>query len=284
MDAISLSLQPIILSLLEAIFVPDSPSPESLHSLSVYALPVVSQILTGFLVSPLDLVRTRLMVQTSMPRYRAYSGPIDALKQILAEEGGIKGVYLHPHLLVPTLIDCALRSIVPIVMPRVVASYLSFGGVPVTGETHPLMWAVSEWTGSSLGYLVTIPFETVRRRLQVQVRGTAKPLKACIELRPAPYNGIVDTMWHIVTEERSDLPLKPKKRRRKSLSAKGKATAGKVVEEERLTDVEEGGWLKSTGIGQLYRGLGMRVSASVVVFLLVSLYGGDEPDVGWTEL
>jgi len=283
MDAIAIGLQPTILSLLEAIFSSDSPSPDSLHSLSAYALPVASQIITGFLISPLDLVRTRLMVQTSMPRHRAYSGPIDAVKQILTEEGGLHGIYLHPHLLIPTLLDCSLRSIIPIVMPRVVASYLSFGGAPITPETHPFMWPVAEWVGTCAGYFVTIPFETVRRRLQVQVRGTAKPLKTCVELRPAPYNGVVDALWHIVTEERSDLPLKPRKRRRKSTSAKGKASAGKPTEEERVEDPEDGSWTRSTGLGQLYRGLGMRVTASVIVFLL-AMYGGDEPDVGWTEL
>ena len=286
MDAIAVSLQPTVLSLLEAIFVPDGPPPESFHGLSSLALPIASQILIGFIVSPLDLVRTRLMVQSSMPRYRSYSGPIDAFQQILSQEGGLKGIYFHPHLLIPTLLDCTLRSVVPIIMHQVVASYLSFGGALITPETHPFMWAISECTGSCASYLVTLPFETVRHRLQVQVRGTAKPLKACIELRPVPYNGVVDAMWHIVTEERSDLPLKPRKRRRKSMSAaaKGKASAGKPVEEERPADVEGGSWLRHTGIGQLYRGLGMRISASVVVFLLVSLYGGEDPDAGWTEL
>ncbi|TCD61581.1 hypothetical protein EIP91_008236 [Steccherinum ochraceum] len=289
MDGLAVTLQPTILSLLEAIFSSDSPAPDSLHGLTAYALPVISQVLTGFLISPLDLVRTRLMVQTSMARHRSYTGPFDAITQILTDEGGLKGIYFHPHLFLPTILDCTLRSLIPIVMPRVVASYLSFGGVSVTPETHPFMWAMSEWLGSCAGYLITIPFETVRRRLQVQVRGTAKPLKPCVELRPAPYNGIVDAMWHIVTEERSDLPLKPRKRRRKSMSAKGKATAGRPVpEEEGRERVEiaedEGGWLRNTGLGQLYRGLGMRLSASVVVFILISLYGGDEPDVGWTEL
>ncbi|THH29736.1 hypothetical protein EUX98_g4452 [Antrodiella citrinella] len=270
MDAIAIGLQPTILSLLEAIFSSDSPSPDSLHSLSAYALPVASQILTGFLVSPLDLVRTRLMVQTSIPRHRAYSGPIDAFRQILTQEGGLHGIYLHPHLLIPTLLDCSLRSVIPIVMPRVVASYLSFGGAPITAETHPFMWGLCEWMGGSTGYLVTIPFETVRHRLQVQVRGTAKPLKACVELRPAPYNGVVDAMWHIVTEERSDLPLKPRKRRRKSMSAKGKASAGKPAEEERVEDAAEpGSWMRNTGLGQLYRGLGMRHAQNINIYTLV---------------
>ena len=47
---------------------------------------------------------------------------------------------------------------------------------------------------------------------------------------------------------------------------------------------EHESWLRHTGIGQLYRGLGMRVGASVIVFVLAMLSGGDEQDAGWAEL
>lgn len=241
-------------------------------------------MLTGFLLSPLDLVRTRLIVQSAVPRYRTYTGPLNALRQIITQEGGLKGIYLHPHILIPTLIDCTLRSLVPFVLPGLMASYLSFGGVPITPETHPAMWGVSEFLGSCAGLLITLPFETVRRRLQVQTRGTAAPLKACVELRPAPYNGIVDAFWHILTEERSDLPLQPRRRRRKSVSVKGKANEKQGAADEPLDNGEDESWLRSTGIGQLYRGLGMRVGASVIVFVLTMFSGGAEQDAGWAEL
>jgi len=285
-EAISIGLQPTIQSILEQVFAPILPGSYHLDA-PVYPppllLPVMSQVLTGFILSPLDLVRTRLIVQSSHPRYRTYSGPIDALQQILTFEGGLKGVYFHPHLLLPTLIDCTLRSLVPFVLPGLVASYLSFGGVPITPETHPVIWGVAEFLGSCAGLIVTLPFETIRRRLQVQVRGTAKPIKGCVELRPAPYNGMVDTFWHIMTEERSDLPLKTTRPRRRRGSTKGKGVEGKTVETEGEGDEDES-WLRHTGVGQLYRGLGMRIGASVTVFVLAMLSGGDEPDSGWAEL
>ncbi|CAL1696270.1 unnamed protein product [Somion occarium] len=278
-ESLALGLQPVVQSILESIIPISSSSPYGPPPL---LFPVVSQVITGFILSPLDLVRTRLVVQSSHPRYRTYSGPINALQKIISEEGGLKGVYLHPHLLVPALLDCTLRSLVPFILPGLVASYLSFGGAPPTPESAPFMWAVSEFLGSCAGLLVTLPFETVRRRLQVQVRGTAKPIKACVEIRPAPYNGIVDAFWHILTEERSDLPLKPTRRRRKSVSAKGKTPEGKV--DSRPEGEEEETWLRNTGIGQLYRGLGMRVGASAIVFILTMFSGGDEVDAGWAEL
>ncbi|KAH9912247.1 mitochondrial carrier [Epithele typhae] len=281
--ALSRTLQPIIYSVLESIFSPITPaSPYSYGPTSVL-LPVASQVLTGFILSPLDLVRTRLMVQSSVPRYRTYSGPIDALRQILAQEGGLRGVYLHPHLFIPTLFDCTLRALVPLTLPGTIASYVGFGP-NISPEATPLQWQFSELLGAVAGAFITLPFETVRRRLQVQNRGAARPLKACVELRPAPYNGMVDAFWHILTEERSDLPLKPPthRRRRRRSSHKGKEPAHQHVEV--VEDVDHESWLRHSGIGQLYRGLSLRVGGACLVFVLALMGGTDEVDGGWAEL
>jgi len=278
-DALFAGLQPVSYSLLQSVLSPIIPSIASSalpSASSSFLLPVASHTLTGFLLSPLSLVRTRLIIQSSLPRYRSYSGPLDALSQILTYEGGLYGVYLHPHLLIPTLLDCSLRALVPLALPRLIASYMGFG-THLTPETHPLMWTGAELLGSLAGFLITLPVETVRRRLQAQVRGSAKPLKACVELRPAPYNGVVDAFWHIITEERSDLPLKSKSRKR---NTKGKAKEGLVDED---IDEESGSWSRNTGIGQLYRGMGIRVTASMVMFVLGAL-SGEEPDAGWAEI
>ncbi|KAH9853120.1 mitochondrial carrier [Lenzites betulinus] len=285
-NALSSALQPAIYSLLQSIFSPFSPSFTSAlgsgFGTTSVLLPVASQVLTGFLLSPLDLVRTRLIVQSSVSRHRTYSGPIDALRQILAQEGGVRGVYLHPHLLVPTLLEYTLRALVPLTLPGLVAANVGLGA-HIAPETHPVQWNIAELLGGVAGSLVLLPFETVRRRLQVQPRGSARPLKACVELRPAPYNGMVDAFWHILTEERSDLPLKPHrhKKRRRSSSAKGKGKEGVVHAD---VPEESESWLRHSGIGQLYRGLGMRVGASFLVFVLALVGSPDEGDGGWAEL
>lgn len=208
-------------------------------------------------------------MQSHNPRYRNYTGPLDALSQILRDEGGLKGIYLHPHLLIPTLIDNILRPVVSLALPGILTAHL--GGRHITEETNPVAWGLAEFGGSCIGLLATLPFETVRRRLQVQPRGSAKPLRACVELRPAPYNGVVDTFWRVLTEERSDLPITPRLTRSKENGEEAKRN-----EHER--------WLRHTGIGQLYRGLGMRLSASVLVFLLALVSGGEEADGGWAEI
>jgi len=76
----------------------------------------------------------------------------------------------------------------------------------------------------------------------------------------------VDALWHILTEERSDLPVE--RRRGKE---KGKEGEGEV-----------GVW-RRTGLGQLYRGLGVRLGAGAIVFVLGAITGGGD-EAGWAEL
>ncbi len=243
-------------------------------------IPLLSRVVTGFILSPLDLVSTRLMVQSSVPRYRTYSGPIDALKQIMQHEGGLRGIYFHPQLFLPTILDHTLRSLIPFAVPILIGNYLQ-----ISTETHPFMWSCTELVGSCVGLLIAQPLDTIRKRLQVQVRGTAKPFKTCVELRPAPYNGIVDCFWHILTEERSDLPLKPRRHRRKTITAQSEGHGQRGQTPEERVDSDEGGsWLKNTGVGQLYRGLGVRFGTSMIVFVLTLLGAKDDSDAGWAEL
>ncbi|KAF9481712.1 mitochondrial carrier [Pholiota conissans] len=278
-EVMSDTLQPMINGFLQSLFFP-SMSP--FHSTPII-LPVVSHLITGFLLSPLDLIRTRLIVQSFTARYKRYSGPLDALQQILRDEGGVRGIYLHPQLLIPTILDNALRPIVSFMLPGMVTSYFGYGHI--TEDTHPIGWGLAELTGSCVGLLITLPVETIRRRLQVQTRGTAEPVKGCVELRPAPYNGVVDTFWHILTEERSDLPItRSPRRRRMSSKGKEKAKEGAAEEAEEDGRDEYQSWLRNTGLGQLYRGLGMRLGASAVVFALALVGGGDDVEGGWAEI
>ncbi|RXW22895.1 hypothetical protein EST38_g2943 [Candolleomyces aberdarensis] len=277
-EILSTTLQPLIDAFLQSLFFP-SLSPFHQPPL---ILPVASHVITGFILSPLDLIRTRLIVQSFTSRHRRYTGPIDALKQILRDEGGLKGIYLHPQLLIPTLLDSAIRPLIALSLPGTVAS--SFIGPHGSPDSHPQTFAFSELVAACLGLFVTLPVETIRRRLQVQVRGTATPMKACVELRPAPYNGMVDTFWHILTEERSDLPIRYPQRRRRASVVKHKDGSKKeeVVVEEEALDGE--GWSRNTGLGQLYRGLGLRVGGSVFLFVLALWGGGAKADSGWTEI
>lgn len=272
-EMLSTAMQPRINDVLLSLFFPSIPP---FHQ-PPFSLPIASHVLTALILSPLDLIRTRLIVQSYNPRYRSYTGPLDALHKILRDEGGLKAIYFHSHLLIPAFLDSALRSAVSFALPGLIASY--FGASHITEDSHPTTWACVELTASCIGLLLTLPIETIRRRLQVQVRGTAQPIKACVELRPAPYNGIVDAFWHILTEERSDLPIN----HRNCRSTRSNKSKHQGNEQDTVDDEYSSPW-KNTGLGQLYRGLGMQLSASAVYFLLNLLIHPEETDAGWVEI
>lgn len=236
---------------------------------------LASHVATGVLLSPLDLVRTRLIVQSSHTSHRTYSGPLDAFGSILVHEGGFSAMYFHPTLFIPTLLDNTIRPLVVLSTP--VFLYRSLG---IAEDTHPVTFALSEFVFSSASLLVTLPIETVRRRMQVQTRNGAPPIRGCVETREKPYYGFIDALWNILTEERSTPP--PRRRRRKSKGKERADDAGKEKEEDK------DGRLASMGIAQLYRGLGMGLTANLVVFVLGAFAGASGEDYsgqsGWTEL
>lgn len=266
------NIQPLIDHVLTSFF---APSARGFYKPPLW-LPIMSHVITGFVLSPLDLVRTRLVAQSSMPRYKSYTGPFHALSEIISHEGGLKGVYFHPHLFIPTVLDTGLRAFTLVVLPSLIAPHLGFGP-HVAIDSHPIAWSLAEVFAGCLGLLITLPIETIRRRLQVQTRGTAQPLRTCVETRPVPYNGVVDVSWHILTEERSDLPIKRLRRQHKN------EQAGNGAESEDI-EGENDSWLRHTGIGQFYRGFGIRLAANAVVFLMGALGGGENVDGGWAEL
>ncbi|KIY48328.1 mitochondrial carrier [Fistulina hepatica ATCC 64428] len=263
METITSGLQPAVSTALQSVFLPFVAQP--------IVLPVASHLITGIVISPLELVRTRLVIQSAAQP--TYSGPIDALTQIVRDEGGWRSLYFHPQLLLPTLLDCTLRPLVGLALPDLLMHHL---GLHIAREVNPLAWNCLQLAASCLGLLATLPFETVRRRLQAQTRGNASPIPMCVQLRPVRYNGVVDAFWHILTEERSDTPPHRRKCRKRRTSH------GSVDEVPIVPERGNESWLRTTGIGQLYRGLGMRLGACALAFVLALF----EPtnDNGWTEL
>ncbi|GAA5894545.1 mitofusin complex protein UGO1 [Sporobolomyces salmoneus] len=311
-DTISTSLQPSLFSFLTLLFSPFSflPSFTSLpliyspRPLPLLLFTTLSHSITSFLLSPLDLVRTRLIVQSSQPSHRKYSSlnPLSTLRTILQEEGGLKTTYFHPNLFYPTLIESLLKPLLHFSIPLVITRYFH-----VEPSTSPLVYSSLELLLSSTSLLLTIPIETIRKRLQLQSRasfvragragGIGKPWRSCVELRPSPYRGFWECGWKILSEETGKLP--PPKRRRMSRrmssigSGEGQGGGGKpemrrsnsgmsqVVVEDVEEDYAEGGGEGEVvrgsvlgGVRQLYRGLSMGVGANVVIFVVGVLAGG----------
>ncbi|ORY90706.1 mitochondrial carrier domain-containing protein [Leucosporidium creatinivorum] len=284
LDSIVTTLQPIVLTTLTVIFLPSSPlsSLPIIYSPSpapLLLLSTISHALATIAVSPLDLVRTRLVVQSAQPLHRKYKGPYDALRTIFREEGGVWSTYFHPNLFIPTLLEGILRPVIHLSTPLIISRYLL-----IEPSTSPLSFGLAELLLGTAGLLITIPIETIRKRLQIQSRadfvragragGTGRAWRTCVETRPAPYVGVVEAAWRIMTEETGRIP------RRRRRSSKGAASANK---DEPKEDLGLMGLGVGSGLTQLYRGLGMGVGANCVVFLLGLVAGGGE-GTGWAEM
>lgn len=188
------------------------------------ALQVASHALTQFILSPLELIRTRLIVMPSS--HHSTPSSLTILRRAIAEEGGISGLYLASNVLLPTLLEHTLRPLftmsIPLVLERV------FGLSP---DLSAISYSLAELGLNVAALLVILPIETVRRRLQLQSRapGGGKHFRSVVRLRERDYVGIVEAIWRIITEETAA----PRKKK--------------------MTDREEGGWF--SGVCQLYRGV-----------------------------
>ncbi|KDQ20648.1 hypothetical protein BOTBODRAFT_151452 [Botryobasidium botryosum FD-172 SS1] len=277
-DTATASIQPLINLALIMIFQPFDPTASlplayTARPAPALTISITSHLITGFILSPLDLIRTRLIAQASSSADRSYTGPLDALNTIIAEEGGLYSMYFHPNLFFPTILDNSIRPLLSLSAPFVISRVLG-----ISEESHPVAHGFAEFAYSSASLLITLPIETARRRLQVQNRGR-RSFKACVETRPMPYVGVMDVIWCVLTEERSGVP---KRRRRKSRS-KGKEKDEDGSEQSEALDKES--WFADSGVAQLYRGFGTGIWANVIVFAL-GLFSGpdDKPDGGWAEL
>ncbi|KAI7899487.1 mitochondrial carrier domain-containing protein [Cokeromyces recurvatus] len=205
---------------------------------------VASNLIVGFLLSPLELIRTRLQVQSASPLRRKYKGPFHALRTIIQEEGGIKGLYFS-HNLVPTLlyhsITPLLQNVTPLIIDRVFR---------ISATESPFLYSLAELGLNTLEILVTLPLDTIRKRLQCQIRTRTpgnKRFEPVVALRPVPYTGVANAIYCIIKEE-GGRPKKSNRLQRKNI----------------LTD-----W----SLRGLYHGFNMQCTSNIVLFFLHAING-----------
>jgi len=286
LDLATSTLQPLISGLL-SIFAPTALNPMPIafspQPITTLTLLMTSHLVTGVLVSPLDLVRTRLIAQSTLPQHRKYTGPLDALRTILREEGGWRTTYLHPALLLPTVLDYVFRPLCALGAPLLIENVLHLDPSAV-----PISYALAELVLSTLSLSLTLPIETVRRRLQLQYHEPLRPdrlggvlsvpnantarrgLRACVETRPVPYSGVAEAVYRIVSEETSVVP------RRKDQDSEGSV--------DEAATIARGGYSRLGGLRSLYRGFGMGFFANLLVFVLTLVTGERQGQSGWTEI
>ncbi|KAJ1849476.1 hypothetical protein LPJ73_003720 [Coemansia sp. RSA 2703] len=218
---------------------------------------VASHALVGWLLSPLELLRTRLQIQSSSPVHRKYRGMLSGLRTVLHEEGGVRQLYFGAYHLVPTLVKHSLDAVF-----RNMGAFFIDRVCMVDSYERPAAYSVAGLVWKTLAALVMLPVDTVRARLMAQPRYRNKgavgfrEFRTCVPLAPVPYRGMADCLWRMVAEEGESLE-KMRERRRKALRA---AADG---DEERARAL---GSVGRYGLRALYPGITLQLAANVAIF------------------
>ncbi|KAJ1926957.1 hypothetical protein IWQ60_003357 [Tieghemiomyces parasiticus] len=202
---------------------------------------VGSHVITGVLLSPLELMRTRLMIQPALPARRKYAGLLSGLRTVLREEGGLRALYLSGVHLIPTVIFHTMRPLFEHTTALVITRALG-----VSAEDAPFTYVLAELAFRTLELVVMLPIDTIRKRLQAQPRYTKdftisvtssadtsaspsrsratappalltaasssvaagftssssfRPFVTSVNLSPVPYTGMLNCAYRIITEE-----------------------------------------------------------------------------------
>lgn len=220
---------------------PDVPLTALPHPGMGLSISVASHLLTHLIISPLEIVRTRLIAMpTSHP---STPSSITLFRRMIDEEGGLWTTYFHPNILIPAVLEHTLRPLLTLSIPLLLERQWG-----ISPDISPVTYSLCDLGLNLASLVVLLPIETVRRRLQLQVRepagrepgepgargsGGGKRIKTVVRVRERDYVGVVEAMWRIVHEETGV-------RRRRV-----------------MTEKDEGGMF--AGIRQLYRGVSRRV-------------------------
>ena len=154
-------------------------SPNPIGSLVIIGL---ASCVSGLLLAPLDLVRTRLIIE---PTSHPPRGLVHNLREL-------------PSLLAPSILwlPTSLYHSIPQVFSAASPLFLR-RQLRITPELTPSLWSLATFTTSLTDLFMRLPLETILRRSQVSALRKAEPdLPTIIE--PAPYTGVWATVYSIL--------------------------------------------------------------------------------------
>ncbi|KAF8425614.1 mitochondrial carrier domain-containing protein [Tirmania nivea] len=187
------SLLSAILSLPDPTLIADSAaSLDSPNPLLSIGIAVAASAITALILSPLDIIKTRLMITPSS------SNPRNILPQLRS-----LGTYTCPPLLaLPTLLHATIPTLILTSRPYLLTHKLGIDAVQSPGTYSSL-----HFVGTMAARFFRLPLETVLRRAQANAPTIEKPEGGPPEKTIIPvgrYAGVLGTMWLIVKEEQGE--------------------------------------------------------------------------------
>ncbi|TKA83581.1 hypothetical protein B0A55_00396 [Friedmanniomyces simplex] len=159
-----------------------SDSPNPLGSLIVVGL---SSCITGLLLAPLDLIRTRLIVTPLSHSPRGLVQNLRHLPSLLAPS----------TLWLPTALAHTIPQLFSAFCPLLLRRQLK-----LTPESAPSLWSLAAFATCLTDLCLRLPLETIVRRAQVSSLRAKQPELPMI-VEPAPYLGVAGTVYSILYSE-----------------------------------------------------------------------------------
>jgi len=175
---------------------------------------ILSHMIVGVALSPLELIKTRLIIQSTSTPIKKYRGPFHCMQTIVNEEGGMRGLYA-PRYVIPAFIYHTLAPTLRIISSHILNDYLLL--TPFYNQVlYPIVNALL-----LVGEVAIItPLELARKRIQSQIKkpssrqqqlmlinsGLNQPVKfeTAVEVSPVPYTGILNVIKRVILEEGND--------------------------------------------------------------------------------
>ena len=175
----------------------DQPKPlPFIYQFAAGAIAGVSEILVMY---PLDVVKTRVQLQTGTGGSEAYTGMVDCFRKIIAKEGASR---LYRGITAPILMEAPKRATKFAANDEWGKAYRKAFGIEKMNQSLSIL------TGASAGAteaFVVVPFELVKIRLQDRAQaGKYNGMVDCVvktvrnEGILALYNGLESTVWRHV--------------------------------------------------------------------------------------
>ncbi|KAJ3239003.1 hypothetical protein HDU78_003103 [Chytriomyces hyalinus] len=166
---------------------------------------LLSHVLISTLLSPLELIRTRLIAQSASER--RYYGPFHAAAAIAATEGPHQfGALYSPQHVYATVICKAVSSLLQSLSRSIIKYDLG-----LSSEYNPILYTSAVLVFLAGEVFVSTPLELARKRLQVQTLKPARKRKAGDAIIPFPgcvamnnvrrYESMFDVIQRVIVEE-----------------------------------------------------------------------------------
>jgi hypothetical protein len=175
---------------------------------------ILSHMIIGVALSPLELIKTRLIIQSTATPVKKYRGSFHCMQTIVNEEGGMRGLYA-PRYVIPAFIYHTLTPTLRIISSHILNDYLL-----LTPFYNPVLYPLVNTLLLAAEVAIITPLEMARKRIQCQIKkpssrqqqlmlinnGLNEPVKfeTAVEVSPVPYTGIFNVIKRVILEEGND--------------------------------------------------------------------------------